>query len=120
MAVEPVEKVTSTSRHHGELLLTSSRLCFVGQNGWTAAMDDIEAVDRRRYQLQEVGLEVFLASGEAHLLVFSSRASREALLSLLHSQGVPNPQAGTVLVKATRLWRQGNTSNFTYLMQLNR
>jgi hypothetical protein len=113
VTVEPAHQVTATSRTAGELVVTAEQVCFVAEGAsWSVAVASIDSVARRRLHLQEVALELFLASGEAHLLLaLTSSAAREAPLVVLQRQGVASPAPSQALAQASKLWRQGGTTN---------
>ena len=121
IVVEAAQQVTATSCQLGELVITGTQVCFVAEDStWSVAMTCIDSVQRRRYQLREVALELFLSSGEARLVVFTSRETRESILGLLEKQGVVSLPPGSTLSALTKQWRQGLLSNFQYLVELNR
>ena len=121
VAVETAQQVTATSCQSGELVVTGTQVCFVASSStWSVAMTCIGSVQRRRYQLREVALELFLNSGEARLVVFMSRETRESILGLLEKHGVTSLPPGSTLSALTKQWRQGLLSNFHYLVELNR
>ena len=121
LEVQKVQQVTATCRLPGELVVTTSEIIFISESSsWSVAMASIEAVERRRHQLREVALELFLVTGEARLVALVDRAAREAMLSLLHRQGVPSVHPSAALSLVTRQWRQGSVTNFHYLLALNR
>eukprot|EP00092_Neocalanus_flemingeri_P032520 GFUD01035369.1.p1 GENE.GFUD01035369.1~~GFUD01035369.1.p1 ORF type:complete len:2027 (+),score=668.98 GFUD01035369.1:647-6082(+) len=118
--VEPVHQVTATDRRQGELVLSTSKVFFVGEVSWSSTFNTMEAVCKRRYQLQDIALEFFLSSGEAHLVVFSSMSTRALVISILTRSNVPSQVKSANLPVTTKLWRQGHLTNFQYLMELNR
>ena len=121
IVIEQAQQVTATSCQLGELVITTTQVSFVAENlTWNVAMTCIDSVQRRRYQLREVALELFLSSGEARLVVFTSRETRESILGLLEKQGVTSLPPGSTLSALTKQWRQGLLSNFQYLVELNR
>ena len=121
ITVESAQQVTATSCQPGELVITSTQVCFVAEHtSWGVPITKIESIQRMRYQLKEVALEMFLSSGEAHLIVLASRETRESTLKLIEKQGVASVPSGSTLSTLTKQWRQGLISNFHYLVHLNR
>ena len=119
-AVERVEQVTATSCDPGELVISSSKIFFVGSSNWNVSYSNIEAACRRRYQLKDIAIEFFLNSGETHLIVFQSPTERNSVLTFLDKAGVSGKIKSANLPVTTKLWRQGHLTNFQYLMELNR
>jgi len=118
--VEPVHQVTATDRMDGELVMSTNKVFFVGSLSWSTSFTSLEAVCKRRYQLQDIALEFFLSSGEAHLVVFSDVSTRTQIISMLTKANVPSQVKSANLPVTTKLWRQGHLTNFQYLMELNR
>ena len=73
---------------------------------------ELEAVCRRRYQLQDTALEFFLDSGESHLLVFQSVGLAQEVAATLGRAGVPSKLRTSNLAATTKLWCQGRITNF--------
>ena len=121
-SVEAVRQVTATGSTRGELVLSSdNKLFFIAATeSWQCSFNEINAVCKRRYQLQDIAMEFFLASGETHLVVFRSMYERNSLLNILQGGGVADHMKSVNLSLITKLWRQGHLTNFHYLMELNR
>ena len=119
-SVERVEAVTATSRDPGELVISHTKIFFVGSANWNCSFSNIEAACRRRYQLKDIAIEFFLTSGETHLIVFLSPTERNSVLAFLDRSGVSGKIKSANLPVTTKLWRQGHLTNFQYLMELNR
>ena len=118
--VERVEQVTATSRDPGELVISDSKIFFVGSANWSCSFTNIEAACRRRFQLKDIAIEFFLTSGETHLIVFLSPTERNSVMTFLDRAGVSGKIKSANLPVTTKLWRQGHLTNFQYLMELNR
>ena len=119
-SVEMVEQVTATTCDSGELVISCSKIFFVGSSNWNCSYSNIEAACRRRYQLKDIAIEFFLNSGETHLIVFQSPTERNSVLAFLDKAGVSGKIKSANLPVTTKLWRQGHLTNFQYLMELNR
>eukprot|EP01134_Creolimax_fragrantissima_P005149 CFRG5149T1 len=92
------------------------------RSGGTWPLSDIRYVFRRRYLMQEIGLEIFLTTGKTYLLVFFSPHDREQLRTLLLKQNLAHLIASEpekILKSVTNAWSSGYVSNYDYLMQVN-
>ncbi|XP_035828113.1 lysosomal-trafficking regulator isoform X2 [Aplysia californica] len=82
---------------------------------------DIRELHKRWYQLQDVGLEIFLISGRTCLLAFQSTNDRDELYTILRSSlELPNLIAGESLQSVQKAWLDGEVTNYDYLMHLNK
>ncbi|XP_047019225.1 lysosomal-trafficking regulator isoform X5 [Helicoverpa zea] len=80
----------------------------------------IMQVSTRRWCLQERAVELFLSSGQAHLLAFADTAERAAFLkALAATQHPPARIEPDTLQDAMTQWRNGSITNWEYLMRLN-
>jgi hypothetical protein len=70
-------------------VLCPGQLYLVGGTApWSSPLADIDSVSKRRYQLRSVALELFLVSGESHLIVFRNQTyrfeKRKQIIFILH------------------------------------
>ncbi|CAG4966953.1 unnamed protein product [Colias eurytheme] len=105
----------------GELLLTDRAIHFVPDTGdgdaWPA--HSVYAAATRRWCLQERAVEVFVRPSHAYLLAFETPADRTAFLTQLtrlHPHIKTEPES---LTEAMNQWRNGQITNWEYLMILN-
>ena len=95
--------------------------------------NEIRAIFSRRYLLQNVGLEIFVANRSSVMFAFTDRRTVEKVVNILPKVGV-GPRYGlpqnrhTSLASSQQLFRSSNMtqkwqrreiSNFEYLMYLN-
>ena len=94
---------------------------------------DIFAVYRRRYQLQEIALEFYDIHSNGSFISFGSNAEREEVLNRLLNSSLPNSifSSGSgstpnyekfmkaLRTKITSQWVTGKMTNFDFLMHLN-
>lgn len=123
-----VEKIEPLVTVYGSALLTDSRIYFQhcrlnnlsGQARqclhWNLA--EVEQVSKRRYLMNEVGLELQTSSATL-LLAFESTSHRDEfhckISELLGQTGPPR----VTLEEYTRQWQLGEMDNFGYLEKLN-
>lgn len=87
--------------------------------------DEIVEIWDRRYQLQEVGLEIFLTNNMTYLMSFRSYRDREDFKQCLMQEqhkmiNLQRVNLNTNLNRLTQLWREGRLTNFDYLTCLNK
>jgi hypothetical protein len=90
-------------------------------------MTSIQAVYRRRYQLQRTALEFFMMNGKNYFFDFGNRDERNKVLRVVMKMRPPNliglcSRPPTELLKHSNLtdkWQKRQISNFEYLMHLN-
>ncbi|CAG5132645.1 unnamed protein product, partial [Candidula unifasciata] len=131
--------VSPASESKGELLVGEACIFFVADGAITVAnytqmllgnLDqlsitwphtDIRELHKRWYQLQDVGLEIFLISGRTCLLAFQTTQDRDYLYNMLRSSlELPNLIAGESLQAVQQAWLEGEVTNYDYLMYLNK
>lgn len=86
---------------------------------------DIVEIIIRRFIHRYTALEIFLQSGKSYYFNLFSPENREQAFEYLRKHGYRKLHAGNLskelqLTGLTRLWKQGEISNFEYLMQLNK
>lgn len=94
---------------------------------------ELYSVYRRRYQLQQNGLEFYDVHRNSVLIAFASHADREEVLSRVLQSNIPNSifssSYGTFInyakfmknlqARITSQWQSGKMTNFEFLMELN-
>ncbi|KAF6210395.1 hypothetical protein GE061_013499 [Apolygus lucorum] len=105
----------------GELLIGHCCLYFVPSTGMAMewGFDQIKELHRRRFELQERALEIFLMNGETFLVAFESLKDRDNFMSALLDCELHNRVASEPLGDAVDLWREGHITNWHYLSILN-
>jgi len=101
------------------------------------ALDDVHAIYRRRYQLQQNALEFYDMQKNGTLIAFVDNRKREEVLSKMLSSPLPNSLFHSSLAsnttstinydkfmsslraRATNQWIQGKMTNFDFIMHLN-
>ncbi|XP_048259527.1 lysosomal-trafficking regulator-like isoform X2 [Haliotis rufescens] len=132
--------ISPASENKGELLVGEMSIFFVADEAITDANytqvllgnreqlsmtwphADIKELHKRWFQLNDVGLEIFLTNGRTFLLAFKTTRIRDELYQhLLQAVELPNllpPSENLATVQ--RLWLDGALTNFDYLTYLNK
>lgn len=120
-------KIKPLVMYPGCLMITESRVYFqsaqlnnVGEHVDNTIFDlsKITRVYKRRYLLQQIGIELFLNDQTSTLLVFESRAKRDEIHALIARCRQSYPQ-NPPLESITKKWQRREITNFEYLMYLN-
>lgn len=87
--------------------------------------DEIVEIWDRRYQLQDVGLEIFLTNNMTYLISFRNNRDREefkqSLMREKHKMiNLQRFNLNTSLNRLSQMWRDGRITNFDYLTCLNK
>jgi len=93
-------------------------LAVAGGTAWR--LEDIRELHRRRYQLQERAIEIFLITGRTYLLAFNSSKERDEFATELSACNLPRRIPGDDLGEALALWRSGALTNWEYIICLNK
>ncbi|XP_033229888.1 lysosomal-trafficking regulator isoform X2 [Belonocnema kinseyi] len=101
-----------------DIALGGLDLAMAGGTAWR--LEDIREIHRRRYQLQERAIEIFLVSGRTYLLAFNSSKERDEFAVELSACNLPSRVPGDDLGEALSLWRNGALTNWEYIMCLNK
>ncbi|KAK9307869.1 hypothetical protein QLX08_001934 [Tetragonisca angustula] len=103
---------------HTDIALGGLDLAMVGGTAWR--LEDIRELHRRRYQLQERAIEIFLITGRTYLLAFNSSKERDEFVTELSACNLPRRIPGDDLSEAISLWRSGALTNWEYITCLNK
>ena len=117
--VESATEVTPTDVLECDILVTQDNIYVFSKISWSSRINKIESISKRRYQLKNIALELFLQSGETHLIVFKNQDVRESMAKLLQDNGICLNPKSDYLQALTKRWRQGLITNFKYLSELN-
>lgn len=91
---------------------------MAGGTAWR--LEDIRELHRRRYQLQERAIEIFLITGRTYLLAFNSSKERDEFATELSACNLSRRIPGDDLGEALALWRSGALTNWEYITCLNK
>ncbi|XP_036146533.1 lysosomal-trafficking regulator isoform X4 [Monomorium pharaonis] len=103
---------------HTDIALGGFDLAVAGGTAWR--LEDIRELHRRRYQLQERAIEIFLITGRTYLLAFNSSKERDEFATELSACNLPRRIPGDDLGEALALWRSGVLTNWEYITCLNK
>ncbi|XP_032666117.1 lysosomal-trafficking regulator isoform X3 [Odontomachus brunneus] len=103
---------------HADVALGDLDLAMAGGTAWR--LEDIRELHRRRYQLQETAIEIFLITGRTYLLAFNSAKERDEFATELSACNLPRRVPGDDLGEALALWRSGALTNWEYITCLNK
>ncbi|KAJ8668849.1 hypothetical protein QAD02_000108 [Eretmocerus hayati] len=103
---------------HTDIALGGLDLAMAGGTAWR--LEDIRELHRRRYQLQEKAIEIFLVTGRTYLLAFNSSKERDEFTLELSNCNMPRRVPGDDLNEALALWRNGTLTNWEYVTCLNK
>ncbi|XP_011866548.1 PREDICTED: lysosomal-trafficking regulator isoform X3 [Vollenhovia emeryi] len=103
---------------HTDIALGGFDLAVAGGTAWR--LEDIRELHRRRYQLQERAIEIFLITGRTYLLAFNSAKERDEFTTELSACNLPRRIPGDDLGEALALWRSGALTNWEYITCLNK
>ncbi len=110
----------------GCLMITEMRIYFqpsqlnnVGETIQHFDVSNIQGLYKRRYLLQQIGLEFILKHNESYFFIFNSSQDRDEMCALIQSHHSINNQENNSLINNTRKWQKREISNFEYLMILN-
>ncbi|XP_043669052.1 lysosomal-trafficking regulator isoform X1 [Vespula pensylvanica] len=103
---------------HTDIALGGLDLAMAGGTAWR--LDDIRELHKRRYQLQERAIEIFLITGRTYLLAFNSSKERDEFATELSTCNLPRRIPGDDLGEVIALWRSGALTNWEYITCLNK
>lgn len=116
--------VTSTDEISGELVMTDHWMTFVAPDSanhlatcWK--YNDVREIVPRRFQLQDRGLELFMADNRTSFIVFSHSDQRNETIRQL-SEFCRKLIPPECLAEVTQLWRENQITNYEYLIFLNK
>ncbi|XP_023288682.1 lysosomal-trafficking regulator isoform X2 [Orussus abietinus] len=101
-----------------QIALGGLDLAMAGGTAWR--LEDIRELHRRRYQLQERAIEIFIVTGRTYLLAFNSSKERDDFVAELSACNLPRRIPGDDLGEALALWRSGTLTNWEYITCLNK
>ncbi|GMT04106.1 hypothetical protein PENTCL1PPCAC_26280 [Pristionchus entomophagus] len=125
----------ATFECQGELLVAENEMSFSGDRAKSTQKgvecppfsaswkySSMTEIHNRNNLLKDVAMEIFLESGETILIIFSSTERRTQLRNYLEAKKMGHlfTQTDHLLQTFTSTWRHGGTTNFDYLMQLNK
>ena len=121
-----VKQVKPLILYPGCLMITEMRIYFqpsqlnnVGETIQHFDVPNIQGLYKRRYLLQQIGLEFILKHNESYFFIFNSSLDRDEMYALIQSHHNINNQEKNSLLHNTRKWQRREISNFEYLMVLN-
>jgi WD40 repeat protein len=97
----------------------SSAPQYLNENSFRCSYSDVVQVHKRRYLLRPAALELFLNDGRNYLLVVNCEQRESIYSNVIDSCPYVGKDNSVPLALWTKLWQQGEMSNFEYLMQLN-
>ncbi|XP_020281501.1 lysosomal-trafficking regulator isoform X2 [Pseudomyrmex gracilis] len=103
---------------HTDIALGGFDLAVAGGTAWR--LEDIRELYKRRYQLKEIAIEIFLITGKTYLLAFNSSKERDEFEAELSACNLPRRVPGDDLGEALALWRSGALTNWEYITRLNK
>ena len=124
--------ITPDEEFPGEILISNSSIHFISEVKQTNDLfadsiltkvlpfDEIQEILKRRYQLQNNALEIFLTNGLTYLIAFESNTEREEFYNQIVAKNLPNLSESKSLVALTQMWRERQLTNFEYLTHLNK
>jgi hypothetical protein len=122
----PASRVTPLCVQPGRAVLTHRHIYFQPFNVTSSApvqahaLRGATAAERRRFQLEDAGLEVFSGARASLFLAFRAPAARDAFAAALAAQPAARLEPARRDAAWTRDWAAGWVSNYDYLMHLNR
>eukprot|EP00899_Mesostigma_viride_P026278 jgi/Mesvir1/6835/Mv09015-RA.2 len=120
------DRVTPLVAHPGRVVITCLRIYFQPFNVVSLApvlfyeLSNVESIMDRRYNLKEVGLEVFFRDRTSAYFAFKNEKMRGVFHQTLVMQPGFIPERVKPLSEWTHAWINNEISNFDYLMYLNR
>ncbi|RLN92658.1 hypothetical protein BBJ28_00015774 [Nothophytophthora sp. Chile5] len=123
---QPADRIEPLLKYPGCLMLTDSRLYFqpaplnnVLDPVLNWEYSTVAQIYKRRYLLQQTGLEIALRNGESFFFSLRSVKERDAFYMLMVQQPELRRCQRTDLRLMMRKWQRRELSNFEYLLFLN-
>ena len=80
----------------------------------------IRNIEKRRYLLQPIALELFLQNGRTYLIAFERNERQKALQRIVqYATHARSTDPSTMMNSLTSKWENGEISNFEYIVILN-
>ena len=84
------------------------------------ALNKIRNIEKRRYLLQPIALELFLSNGRTYLVAFEKNERQRALQRIIqYASQARSTDPNQIMSTLTAKWENGEISNFEYLVILN-
>nr|CAG4710885.1 unnamed protein product [Naegleria fowleri] len=118
-------KVTPLVDTHGCILLTNERIYFQPFNNISTKpvkkynLRDINRIVKRRYNLRQIGVEIFLQNNKSIFFSFKNQVERDNFYNTILKQPVISNISMNDQGNMTLKWQSGLISNFDYLLYLN-
>lgn len=103
-----------------KLDLSSGSANLIAGEAITWRLENILELHRRRYQLQERAIEIFLITGRTYFLAFNSSREREEFVTELFICNLPGLIPGDNLQQILAHWRSRRITNWEYITCLNK
>ena len=85
----------------------------------TWSFNDVQEIHRRRFQLRDNALEIFLVNGKTFLLAMECTKDRDDVFDRFDRLHLPNRVATESVSELLAAWQSGQITNFDYLTRLN-
>ena len=84
------------------------------------SLSKIRNIEKRRYLLQPIALELFLSNGRTFLIAFEKSERQRALQRIIqYASQARSTDPNQIMSTLTTKWENGEISNFEYLVILN-
>ncbi|XP_040577094.1 uncharacterized protein mv isoform X2 [Lepeophtheirus salmonis] len=118
--MEQCHLILPDDKFEGEVLVGNNALYYVHEFfTMTWYYDEIKELHLRRYELKEIGVELFLNQGVTRFLIFNSKESRVEFVNTVLEKNPHLSETSDPCVIMKR-WQEGLITNFEYLMELNK
>lgn len=118
-------KVTPLVDTPGCILLTNERIYFQPFNNISSKpvkkynLRDINRIVKRRHNLRQIGIEIFLQNSKSIFFAFKNQMERDNIYSTILKQPALSNVSINDQGNMTLKWQSGLISNFDYLLYLN-
>ncbi|CAB4056896.1 LYST [Lepeophtheirus salmonis] len=119
--MEQCHLILPDDKFEGEVLVGNNALYYVHEFfTMTWYYDEIKELHLRRYELKEIGVELFLNQGVTRFLIFNSKESRVEFVNTVLEKKNPHLSETSDPCVIMKRWQEGLITNFEYLMELNK